>query len=176
MDYPLLVILSNKGQLQFEQNIDLHDKYKAKKSTIDLWVINHQIQYPDVEKCHRLFLMYNKVKDIQKATTNNLTTGTQIIYVPTHLLSNPDILNMEILFGFVTSVREQVAFCRFYDKYGLHSLRTMSCSESVNIDRNLFLFDTRTKNFVNQWIRTIRKDEKAIRKMYKEPKWITIRR
>lgn len=176
MKYPLLAVLSNRGQLQFEQNIDLFDKYKSKKSTIDLWVVNHPIQYADVDKCHRLFLMYNRVNDITKATENNITEGTQVIYVPNHLLSNPDILNPEILFGFVTSVRKRTAFCRFYDKNNLQSLRTISCSEQVNINTNLFLLNTRTRSFVNQWIRTIHKSERDIQKMHRESRWITIRR
>lgn len=175
MKLPLLVSLSSSGLLQFHQDVEKFAEIKEQKSTIDLWVINHAKQYEEVQECHRIFLIYNKIKDIIPAAPNNLVTGSQIIYVPNHLIDDPDLLNKQIQFGFVTSVGKDQAFCRFYSGYDLSILRTMSCSELVSIS-NLFLLNTRHKKEVDRWLRKIEADEEKIRKEYQDPQWIRIRR
>lgn len=177
MKYPLLVVLSNTGILHFHQDINLFGEFKSQKSTVDAWIVNFYQQYEAVNKCHRIFLLYNRVHYIVPATKENLTTRSQIIYVPSHLVADPDILNPQIQFGFVTSVSttKEMAFCRFHSNLDLAVLRTMSCSELAPIS-NLFLLNTRYKKDIDRWIAKIDSDEKKIRKEYQDPEWIRIRR
>ena len=175
MKYPLLVVLSNTGILHFHQDINAFGEFKSQKSTVDAWVVNFYQQYEAVDKCHRIFLLYNRVKNIIPATKNNLATGSQVIYVPSHLVADPDILNPQIQFGFVTSVSltKGMAFC--HSSIDLATLRTLSCSELAPIS-NLFLLNTRYKKDINHWMSMIDRDEKKIRKEYQDPEWIRIRR
>lgn len=175
MKLPLLVSLSSSGLLQFHQNIEKFAEIKEQKSTVDLWVINHPKQYEDVQKCHRIFLTYNKIKDIVPAQEKNLVAGSQIIYVPQHLVRDPDLMNTQIQFGFVTSVGKNQAYCRFYSTVDLSVLRTMSCSELTPIS-NLFLLNTRHKKEIDHWLKRIQKSEEKIKKEYQDPQWIRIRR
>ena len=61
-----------------------------------------------------------------------LKRGTQIVYIPTH--ANNDIQHSDVQFGFVTSVRDDVAFCRYWRKHSLGELRTKANSEGTPID------------------------------------------
>ena len=61
-----------------------------------------------------------------------LKRGTQIVYMPTHC--NEDIEHPDIEFGFVTSVRGDVAFCRYWSKHNKDELRTKANSEATPID------------------------------------------
>lgn len=62
----------------------------------------------------------------------SLKRGTQIIYVPTHAEGIPDHPDREP--GFVTSVRGDHAFCRYWSKYTPGDLRTKANSESTPIN------------------------------------------
>jgi len=53
--------------------------------------------------------------------------GTQIAYIPAH--ANRDINHPDVEFGFVTSQRQGVYFCRYWRKGELGELRTTSNSE-----------------------------------------------
>lgn len=61
-----------------------------------------------------------------------LKRGTQIAYIPTH--ANGDIEHPDVELGFVTSVRDDVAFCRYWSKYSPDELRTKANSEATPID------------------------------------------
>ena len=56
----------------------------------------------------------------------NLTRGTQIIYVPKH--ANGDIKHPDCEWGFVTSVQGDSAFCRYWKEDSL-KLKTTTYSE-----------------------------------------------
>jgi hypothetical protein len=58
--------------------------------------------------------------------------GTQIIYVPMHTEGNLDHPDCEP--GFVTSVREDFAFCRYWSKHSPGELRTKANSEGTPLD------------------------------------------
>lgn len=60
-----------------------------------------------------------------------LKRGTQILYIPEHADGNEAHPDVEA--GFVTSVRRQVAFCRYWKK-NLVDLRTKSCSERTEME------------------------------------------
>jgi hypothetical protein len=53
--------------------------------------------------------------------------GTQIAYVPRH--ANGDLKHPDVEFGFITSLRENCAFCRYWIKGKPGVLRTTSNSE-----------------------------------------------
>ena len=76
-----------------------------------------------------------------------MNPGTQIIYVPTHANGNPDHPDCEQ--GFVTSVRNNMAFCRFWSKDDPGQLRTKSNSEATPIGL-IIEQDTRPQAVVNQ--------------------------
>ncbi len=64
--------------------------------------------------------------------------GDQIIYVPDHAaFSGVNVLEA----GFVTSVRGNVIFCRYWNKFDPNVLRAMANSEGTNI-RDLMKKDT----------------------------------
>lgn len=58
--------------------------------------------------------------------------GAQIAYVPMH--AEKDIEHPDVLFGFVTSVRGDAAFCRYWRKGEAGTLRTISSSELTPLD------------------------------------------
>lgn len=81
-----------------------------------------------------------------------LKTGTQIIYVPTHVegdLNHPDCEE-----GFVTSVRGENASCRYWSKQTTGELRTKAGSELTSISL-LATKDTQPQDVVNNMIETI---------------------
>ena len=53
--------------------------------------------------------------------------GMQIAYIPTHC--NGDITHPDVELGFVTSVRGEYAFCRYWSKFSEGELRTKANSE-----------------------------------------------
>lgn len=61
-----------------------------------------------------------------------LERGTQIAYVPTHAGGN--LYHPDVEFGFVTSVKKDVAFCRYWSKYSPGELRTKANSEGTPLD------------------------------------------
>ena len=62
-----------------------------------------------------------------------MKAGTQIIYVPLH--AKGDIHHGDCQAGFVTSVKGDVAYCRYWSKYSLGELRNKACSERCDISR-----------------------------------------
>jgi len=58
--------------------------------------------------------------------------GTQIIYIPNHAKDENDPVCEQ---GFVTSVSNQGAFCRYWSKHEPGTLRTMANSELTPFDR-----------------------------------------
>lgn len=165
MKFPLVVQLTNKGYLEFTQDISKYDIIRKKKETIDAWVLNNDAQWEGVQTCHRLYLLYNKLMNTKAATRLNIAPKTQVIYIPAHLMKFPDILNKEILFGFVTSVYQTNVYCRFYSSYNLTRTRTESCSEIVPI-KNLFILNTRRPKYVNEMYERIAENDKTTFKKY----------
>ncbi|HEC66840.1 MAG TPA: hypothetical protein ENI23_16315 [bacterium] len=84
---------------------------------------------------------------------DNLKPGTQIIYVPSHA-DGPYHKDAEP--GFVTSVTEHNAFCRYWNKHCPDLLRTTANSEGTPFDR-IFIIDTRKQSLVNKIMRTMDK-------------------
>ncbi len=72
---------------------------------------------------------------------------------------HPGCLQIDCEMGFVTSIRKDTAFCRYWDKHNSLALRTTSCSESTSIDR-LLVLDTRPQSEVDDWIGRIEREEK----------------
>lgn len=62
-----------------------------------------------------------------------LKRGTQIIYVPVH--TNGSTWHIDCERGFVTSVSDRGAFCRYWNKSSPNELRTKSNSELTPLDR-----------------------------------------
>ncbi|MBD3260428.1 MAG: hypothetical protein GF334_01900 [Candidatus Altiarchaeales archaeon] len=59
--------------------------------------------------------------------------GTQIIYVPMH--ADGDINHPDCEAGFVTSVRGDTVFCRYWSKYHPNELRTKANNEGTPLSR-----------------------------------------
>lgn len=77
-----------------------------------------------------------------------LQSGTQIIYVPDHAEGDAEHPDCEQ--GFVTSVRGDMAFCRYWSN-AHEGLRTLANSEATPI-RNLVVRDTRPQHVIDQWM------------------------
>ena len=73
-----------------------------------------------------------------------LSKGMQIAYVPTH--ANGNIAHPDVEFGFVTSVTDNGAFCRYFYRNG--ELRTKSNSELTSYD-NLYRYKSRGQEVVD---------------------------
>ena len=71
--------------------------------------------------------------------------GTQIIYVPMHAEGNTEHSDCEA--GFVTSLRKDFAFCRYWSKHHPGELRTKANSEATPLDC-LVVKDTRPQTEV----------------------------
>ena len=80
--------------------------------------------------------------------------GTQIIYVPLHAQNEND---SHCEMGFVASVNDQGAFCRYWSKYNASELRTKANSELTPFDR-LIIRDTRPQEFVDKTLQEIEKE------------------
>lgn len=63
--------------------------------------------------------------------TTILLRGTQVFYVPTH--AEGDLSHPDVEAGFVTSVRGDTVFCRYWRK-DLAELRTKANSEGTPVD------------------------------------------
>ena len=60
---------------------------------------------------------------------SDFKSGEQIAYIPSH--ADRDINHPDVEFGFVTSVREDTVFCRYWSKYSAGELRTKANSEGA---------------------------------------------
>jgi hypothetical protein len=58
--------------------------------------------------------------------------GTQIAYIPMH--ADGDVSHPDVEFGFITSVRGNIAFCRYWFKGKPGDLRTRLVSESTMLE------------------------------------------
>jgi len=63
---------------------------------------------------------------------NVIQRGTQIAYIPPHA---DGVTHQDVEFGFVTSVRGSIAFCRYWSKHHPGELRTKANSEATPISR-----------------------------------------
>ena len=81
-------------------------------------------------------------------TREELKPGTQILSVPNHAYGDEDHPDVEA--GFVTSVREDAAFCRYWSKYHTDMLRTMANSELTPLT-NLVIKNTVAQELVDLW-------------------------
>jgi hypothetical protein len=63
---------------------------------------------------------------------SKIQRGTQIAYIPQH--AGGDIEHQDVEFGFVTSVRGEFAFCRYWDKRYPGQLRTTANSEATPLN------------------------------------------
>lgn len=77
--------------------------------------------------------------------------GDQIIYIPSHA-DGPDHKDSEE--GFVTSVRGDSIFCRYWSKHDRNILRTLANSEATSPE-DLILADTRHQNVINNILKGI---------------------
>jgi len=67
-----------------------------------------------------------------------LTPKTQIVYLPDHAIGFDGFNHPDAEFGFIVSPTQAGAFCRFWRKGELGTLRTVANSESTHY-RNIFL-------------------------------------
>jgi hypothetical protein len=81
-----------------------------------------------------------------------LKRGTQIAYIPMHC--NDDLFHPDVEYGFVTSVRDDVAFCRYWSKFTSGHLRTQANSEATPIDM-IVICQTRPQFVIENWLRQI---------------------
>lgn len=89
-------------------------------------------------------------------TPQDLQPGTQIIYVPDHAdgIDHPDCEQ-----GFVTSMTERGAFCRYWSKDYSGHLRTMANSEMTQFE-NLVVKDTHPQREIDRCLCWIRDEER----------------
>jgi len=83
---------------------------------------------------------------------SGLKRGTQIVYIPQH--AEGDRNHKDVEEGFVTSVRGNSAFCRYWSKYDRYQLRTKANSESTSI-RDLVIEATRTQDIIDEMLEDI---------------------
>lgn len=76
--------------------------------------------------------------------------GTQIAYIPNH--AKGDINDPDVEFGFVTSIRGDVAFCRYWHRDRPEELRTTANSEATSMD-NLVEHNSKLQGLVDQLLR-----------------------
>ena len=76
-----------------------------------------------------------------------LQRGTQVAYVPAR--ANGSLTHKDVEYGFVTSVRGNLAFCRYWDWDG--KLRTIADSLATPIDY-LVPLDTVDQLVVDEWL------------------------
>jgi len=84
--------------------------------------------------------------------------GSQIAYVPNHAegnLSHPDVE-----FGFVTSIRDNIAFCRYWSKDSFEILRTKANSEATPLNRIVLHISTAQSN-INKLLADIEAELKS---------------
>ena len=173
MKFPFIMYMSNKGELGFSPDFQKYDELKEKN--VDIWVVNDRSQFADIQTCHRLFLKHNSLFKITKPDIKKLRRGTQIVYLPTHLLKDADISNLDIQFGFVTSHKgPEHIFCRYFSRHDLSTLRTLSCSEGAYLE-NIYMLNTFEKPVIKFWLKYIDDQEKTYKKQLAEP-WIRLER
>uniref|UniRef100_A0A6M3L608 Uncharacterized protein n=1 Tax=viral metagenome TaxID=1070528 RepID=A0A6M3L608_9ZZZZ len=71
-------------------------------------------------------IMMDTMKNVK---TNDFKRGDQIMYIPIHANNNPKHPDCEK--GFVTSVKGESIFCRYWSNRYPNELRTKSCSEAT---------------------------------------------
>lgn len=86
----------------------------------------------------------------------DLKPGTQIVYVPNYADSVDDPVCEK---GFITSVTEKGAFCRYWSKHSSDRLRTMVNSELTPFE-NLVVKNTHLQSEVDWWLHAIEDEER----------------
>lgn len=82
----------------------------------------------------------------------NIKRGTQIIYVPMH--AGDDVDHPDCETGFVTSVKGEVVYCRYWSKVNPGELRTKLNSEGTPID-SIVAIDTVSQHEVDAALKEI---------------------
>ncbi len=85
----------------------------------------------------------------------NLQKGTQIIYVPDHA---DGVSHSDCEIGFVTSMTEEGAFCRYWSKHNPGHLRTTANSEMTQF-KNLVVMNTYPQIEIDALLHVIEKGE-----------------
>jgi hypothetical protein len=93
------------------------------------------------------------------ATKLNCKMGTQIVYVPNHALGNIDHESVEQ--GFVTAVKVDGAFCRFWSRIYPGDLRTTANSEFCKYE-NLRVLKTKNQEVIESALIKIKEDWDAL--------------
>ena len=83
--------------------------------------------------------------------------GDQIAYIPGHA-RGIGLGHKDVEFGFITGVRLNNIFCRFWSRADSLVLRTTSCSEGCNV-RDLMPFNTHPDSFITKTLNEIAKEE-----------------
>lgn len=111
----------------------------------------------------------NFSKRLQQIQRTLFSPGTQIIYVPSH--AQDDIQHPDRETGFVTSIRKDVAFCRYWSKYSPRELRTKANSEATPFEY-LVIKDTVPQENVDKILGSLCRRHRLPRKdkMMTEPK------
>lgn len=81
-----------------------------------------------------------------------LQRGTQVAYIPRH--ARGDINHRDVQFGFVTSVRGDAAFCRYWSNFDSRQLRTVANSELTPLDL-LVLYSTHPQTEIDLILKEI---------------------
>lgn len=104
------------------------------------------------------------MKNLVRATAGNLRRGTQVVYVPSHLIEDGIVVTDEFVkkhetdhtgtqMGFVTSTKPEVntAYVRYYYSKNLAggTLRTKMNSEGTPFEY-LYLFNHRNQEMIEQ--------------------------
>lgn len=100
-----------------------------------------------------------------ETTTEELSRGTQIIYVPLH--ADGDESHEDAQEGFVTSVVNTMAFCRFWSRQRPNELRTRVNSEAVPVHL-LVVRDTRPQSRVDAALAQVEKEQEEFAEWLRE--------
>ena len=84
--------------------------------------------------------------------------GDQVAYIPTH--ADGDTNHPDVEYGFVTSVKGDTVYCRYWAKYW-NGLRTRSCSEGTPRECLVKLKEYRPQAQVERWIERFEKESDA---------------
>jgi len=99
-------------------------------------------------------------KELVMINPASLLPGTQIIYVPNH--ADEDKTHPDCEFGFVTSIGDNHAFCRYFFKenlgMGRTEPRTVANSEAAPFD-NILVLDHMDQVYVDRWMAAIIAEE-----------------
>lgn len=81
--------------------------------------------------------------------TKEFNRGDQIMYIPNY--AKNDLFHLDREFGFVTSHRGDVIFCRYWSTYNPNRLRTIANSERTHV-RDLIHYKSHDQKFVEEML------------------------